>query len=162
MRPCGRCVSGGSALSTLQGVQQHAARSFNVIFIVLLQSFSPNTGRAHGCGTQCANGGHLSAFFRRKQRSRGSNAEARTRAFLLHFHRSTSSQHRWESHSHSCATFLSALKQPLMQVPQAWSAARFNWTMSSCGCVITVWGSNHTPARGKHEWISFRNEGLIF
>lgn len=123
--------------------------------------FSPNTGRAHGCGTQCANGGHLSAFFRRKQRSRASNAEARMRAFLLHFHRSTSSQHHRESHSHSCATFLSAMKQPLMQVPQAWSTARFNWTMSSCDCVITVWGSNHTPPCGKHEWISVRGEGII-
>lgn len=58
--------------------------------------------------------------------------------------------------------FFSAMKQPLMQVPQAWSAARFNWTMSSCGCVITVWGSNRTPTRGKHEWISLRGEGIIF
>lgn len=160
-RPYGRRISGRSVLecawrswATCGNVLRHHIYCFTAVF-------SPNTGRAHGCGAQCANGGHLSAFFRRKQRSRASDAEARTRAFLLHFHRSTSSQHHWESHSHSCATFLSAMKQPLMRVPQAWSAARFNWTMSSCGCVITVWGSNGTPRR-KYEWISARGEGIIF
>lgn len=161
-RPYGWSVSGGSVLESAWrssaacgDVLQHHIYCFTAVF-------SPNTGRAHGCGTQRANGGHLSAFFRRKQRGHASNAEARTRTFLLHFHRSTSSQHRSESHSHSCATFLSTMKQPLMRVPQAWSAARFNWTMSSCGCVITVWGSNHTLTRGKHEWIRVRGEGIIF